>query len=1468
MAIDTTQQLKLTTTPVEIVATLGLVNGEYRIENAEPPSSGARIYFVAAASAPVFSPDLADRQAAHVLVAGAREDIGIETGQKWYFWAGDAGASLVITRSEAGGAIGGSPPVIRQASFHVDIFRAFDSVADIPTEAPIGGTYNLDTAQLTPPSGWFASQRRLTANQVEGHSRAIIDPNTTERLVTPVWSIPQQVNLIGTVTGITTDPPLEGGANAGQVTLGVQTRGIGNEYLSDDSVDLRVLDGGTAGAYLGFNNQGDPAEITPRERIEQFDVPGYATANENQVLTIGSMNTLEWTDKTPPAPRDIEFFYGVTVPVPEGHEDIWFATGNATGLSDITESDGTTSRSRILRGDVYEYDSTAGALGTGAWVYRGNMDTAYADATTTVAGLMSAADKTKLNGIEAEAEVNVQANWTEGNTDSDAYIRNKPVIPPAPVQSDWDETDTADQAYIENKPTAISAFDVPAYPSVDGRVLGVHSGALAWLATGRFQLFFGTDFPANALTGSHLFFTGLATGLTNYTESDTTTARTEAIPGDIAEYDGTRWVYQGAVNTEYPFATASTGGIMTDDQAVKLAGIEVGANVNEQADWTETDRRSDAYIANKPTIPTVPGNATTRMAGLMSADDKTKLNGIEAGAESNVESDWEATSGDAFIRNKPTIPDVPSHPAAAASDAVYELQVATDGTPSWVTAFVPTVDGISVGGSLPASPSVGDWHFQTAAQTSGVPANVRQTDGTTARTALVKGDIYRFATERMENVWILEGNTDTAPGLATAAAAGLLSNADFTKLMGIEAGAEVNVQADWDADTGDARILNKPATISDFDVPAYSGNDGMVLGLVAGNPAWVSEPVPNVPVLSVGGTLPASPATNDQHIMSANVTSGVPSNVRQTDGTTARTRLGIGDAYRYDGTNWILQGNIDTVYPLASASVDGLLSTQLFSKLMGIEAGAEVNVQADWAQTNSTADSYIDNKPTIPAAQVPSDWDATGGVERILNKPTALTDFGLPTFGANENGQILGVRGGALVWRDEDNPRIPDIHVSPTRPAIARANELWFATADITTNVPTNIIGSDGNPVTAVSRGQVFRFDETNWDLQGSLSDSSGLPNTPSATMTDQQYNLQVAMDGTVSWEQDTGGGTGGGEDNVQANWDETDTASDAFIRNKPTIPTSPGLATSSTDGLMSNTDFSKLAGIEEGAEENVQADWDATSGDARILNKPTIPTVPGDATGAASGLMSAADKTKLDGIEARAEVNVNADWDATRGAAVIENKPTIPDLPTAPSATATDLQYNLQVTTDGTTTWEQDTGGGTGGGEDNVQADWDETDTASDAYIQNKPTIPAAQVASDWNATSGIARILNKPTIPTIPGNATTTEAGLMSDTDKTKLDGVETGAEVNVNADWDATSGDAQILNKPDLAGRFMGDFAIRTAYAKGDVVFSTGQFWRARQDVPDNRVAAPTNDLDFLAAGFVRHWYSLVPADLRRQ
>lgn len=49
----------------------------------------------------------------------------------------------------------------------------------------------------------------------------------------------------------------------------------------------------------------------------------------------------------------------------------------------------------------------------------------------------------------------------------------------------------------------------------------------------------------------------------------------------------------------------------------------------------------------------------------------------------------------------------------------------------------------------------------------------------------------------------------------------------------------------------------------------------------------------------------------------------------------------------------------------------------------------------------------------------------------------------------------------------------------------------------------------------------------------------------------------------------------------------------------------------------------------------------------------------------------------------------------------------------------------------------------------------------------------------------------------------STTALAGLMLPSDKTKLNGIAAGAEVNVNADWNATEGDALILNKPIIDG-----------------------------------------------------------------
>ena len=72
-------------------------------------------------------------------------------------------------------------------------------------------------------------------------------------------------------------------------------------------------------------------------------------------------------------------------------------------------------------------------------------------------------------------------------------------------------------------------------------------------------------------------------------------------------------------------------------------------------------------IANDVLSADLPAVATTSADGLMSSGDKTKLDGVATGAEVNVQSDWNATSGDAFIDNKPNVQYTSAIPDATAS---------------------------------------------------------------------------------------------------------------------------------------------------------------------------------------------------------------------------------------------------------------------------------------------------------------------------------------------------------------------------------------------------------------------------------------------------------------------------------------------------------------------------------------------------------------------------------------------------------------------------------------------------------------------------------------------------------------------------------------------------------------------------------------------------------------------------------
>ena len=269
-------------------------------------------------------------------------------------------------------------------------------------------------------------------------------------------------------------------------------------------------------------------------------------------------------------------------------------------------------------------------------------------------------------------------------------------------------------------------------------------------------------------------------------------------------------------------------------------------------------------------------------------------------------------------------------------------------------------------------------------------------------------------------------------------------------------------------------------------------------------------------------------------------------------------------------------------------------------------------------------------------------------------------------------------------------------------------------------------------------------------------------------------------------------------------------------LTNTPVIPTVP------TDVSVFNNDVGYITMEQVPAQ--VNADWNATTGAAEILNKPAIPTIPANV----SAFNNDAGYITMEQVPAQ----VNADWNATTGAALILNKPTLF------SGNYNDLT-NKPILFDG-----------------NYNSLSNRPNLAAVAIsgsyndLINKPAIPTtvgeltnnvgfitlsqvpAQVNADWNATTGAAQILNKPTlfsgnyndltnkptIPTVPTNvsAFTNDAGYITSADVQAAAGIPTNVSAftndanyitlaqvpaQVNADWNATSGAAKILNKPTI-------------------------------------------------------------------
>ena len=235
---------------------------------------------------------------------------------------------------------------------------------------------------------------------------------------------------------------------------------------------------------------------------------------------------------------------------------------------------------------------------------------------------------------------------------------------------------------------------------------------------------------------------------------------------------------------------------------------------------------------------------------------------------------------------------------------------------------------------------------------------------------------------------------------AEAGEAGLMSASQNLKLSGIESGAQVNVQADWNqtTTTEDDYIKNKP-TITNYGTG--TGSD-LSTGTSTTAKVWTPKVIHDYVASAAGGadamrfkgtigsggtvtSLPSTHAIGDTYrVIEAGMYAGqnceigdliiaiTTSGTSSSDWTVAQTNID-GAITSLSGTTPITisgSGNSRTIaISPASGSSAGTMSSSHYTKLEGIESGAEANVQADWNQTTTTADDYIKNKPTLLTQQ-------------------------------------------------------------------------------------------------------------------------------------------------------------------------------------------------------------------------------------------------------------------------------------------------------------------------------------------------------------------------------------------------------------------------------------------------------------------------------------------------------------------
>ena len=295
-------------------------------------------------------------------------------------------------------------------------------------------------------------------------------------------------------------------------------------------------------------------------------------------------------------------------------------------------------------------------------------------------------------------------------------------------------------------------------------------------------------------------------------------------------------VYSWAKASSKPTYTASEVGADASGSAASALSsaksytdTKISALINGAPTTLDTLKEiADAMAENDEVVEalnTAIGTKVDKVSGKgLSTNDyttteKNKLAGIAAGAEVNVQSDWNATSGDAFIKNKPTFLVSGKQTSTSSSDGGSNVYTFTDSAGNTSTLTVKNGSKGSTGATGATGPK-GDTGAQGPAGTTptikaasgsnigsvGTPSVTASTSGTTTTFTFnylkgAKGDKGDTGATGATGPQGPKGDTGatgpqgpagtnaTTTSVATTSANGLMSAAMVTKLNGIATGA-------------------------------------------------------------------------------------------------------------------------------------------------------------------------------------------------------------------------------------------------------------------------------------------------------------------------------------------------------------------------------------------------------------------------------------------------------------------------------------------------------------------------------------------------------------------------------------------------------------------------------------------------------------------------------------------------------